>query len=108
MYVILSGSTKVYKTIDRKKIDLGVLYQDDFFGEMSLLLHLPRSATIEALEPTEVLVCDKDNFISLIREEPELTAQIITIMAKRLNDAHNVIIRLEGEKKSIKVMYGIE
>lgn len=108
MYIILSGKAKVYKTIDRKKTELGFLGQDDFFGEMSLFLHLPRSATVLAVEDTEILTFDKENFLEMIRMEPEIAEQIITTMAKRLHGAHNVIIQLEGEKKHLKVMYGIK
>jgi len=108
MHIILSGKAKVYKTIDRQKTKLGFLGPDDFFGEMTLFLHLPRSATVEAVEDTEILTFNKDSFLDMIRAEPEIADQIITTMAKRLHEAHNVIIELEGEKKSLKVMYGIK
>ncbi len=108
MYIILSGKARVYKTIDKKKTDLGILGPDDFFGEMSLFLHHPRSATVEAMENTEILTFNKDSFLEIVRGDPELAAQIITILINRLHDAHNIIVKLEGEKKSLKVMYGMK
>ncbi|MBN1898278.1 MAG: cyclic nucleotide-binding domain-containing protein [Spirochaetes bacterium] len=108
MYVIISGKARVFKTIDKKKFELSELGPDDFFGEMSLFLSLPRTATVQAMGPTEVLVCEKDEFISVVKADPELAQQIISTMAKRLHEAHNVIIRVEGEKKSLKIMHGIK
>jgi len=106
MYIIISGKAKVYKKIAGKNTALAVLGPDDFFGEMSLLLRLPRSATVKAATDTEILTCNKKDFLDMIRSEPEIAEQILTIMAKRLIEAHSVIIKLEGEKKSMQVMYG--
>ena len=106
MYVIMKGKAKVYKTIDKKKVSLGLLGPDDFIGEMSLFLPVRRTATVEALQDTEVITCDKSSFISMIREDPDIAVKIVTILTKRLVDAHHVIVRLEGEKKSLKPMYG--
>lgn len=108
IYVILSGKVKVFKTIDKEKIELAELGPDDFFGEMSLFLHIPRTATIEAMEDTKILICNKKHFTSMIKEDPELAMQILTTMAKRLHETHNVIVEIEGEKKSLKIMYGIK
>ena len=108
MYIILSGKARVYKTINRKPTELGFLGPDDFFGEMSLFLHHPRSATVEAMEKIEIMTFNRESFLDIVKSDPELAAQIITILVKRLHEAHNVIIRLEGEKKSLKVMYGMK
>ena len=108
MYIILSGKVKVYKRINKKRLNLATLGPDDFFGEMSLFLHSPRTATVEAVEKSEILTCDKKIFLDMVREEPELAAQILSTMAKRLQEAQNIIVRLEGEKTSLKVMHGIK
>ncbi|MBU1078765.1 MAG: cyclic nucleotide-binding domain-containing protein [Spirochaetes bacterium] len=107
IYVIVKGKVKVYKTIANERVELATLGQDDFFGEMSLFLNLPRTASIEAIEDTEIVISNLDEFTSIIREDPELATQIIKTMAKRLHEAHNVIVKQEGEKKSLKIMYGI-
>lgn len=108
IFVILKGKARVFKTIDRKKVELSILTQDDFFGEMSLFLQTPRTASVEAMEPTEVMFSNRKDFEAMVKEDPDIAVHILTTMAKRLTEAHNVIIQLEGEKKSLKVMYGIK
>ena len=60
IYFILSGSVKVFKTLEGEQVELGVLKIGSFFGEMSLFLGTERSATVQAAEDTVVEVGDKD------------------------------------------------
>ncbi|MBN1899222.1 MAG: cyclic nucleotide-binding domain-containing protein [Spirochaetes bacterium] len=106
MYVIISGKVKVFKTIDNKRIELAQMGPDDFFGEMSLFLQKPRSASIEAVTNCEILIHDQKSFVQVIQEDPDFALQVIKTMAGRLLDAHNVISKIEGEKKSLEIMYG--
>jgi len=104
IFFIISGRVRVYKLINNEKIDLAMLGPDDFFGEMSMFLQSKRSATIEALEDSEILVSNRAGFISAIRTNPNQAIRIISTMAKRLKDAHKVISRLEGERKSYEIL----
>jgi CRP-like cAMP-binding protein len=106
MYIINSGKVKAYKTINGTKIELGILAKNDFFGEMSLLLNKFRSATIEAMEDTEVSIIEPTNMLKEINENPEFALNMIKTMASRINGAHDIISRVEGEKTSLRIMYG--
>ncbi len=106
MYVIQSGKVKVYKTINSKKIELVNLKENDFFGEMCLLLGGPRTATVEALENTEVIVLNKENFIKKIQTDIKFADKILLTMARRVKGLHSIITNLEGEKKSLEIIYG--
>jgi CRP-like cAMP-binding protein len=55
MYVILSGSVRVHSKAGAQEVELAVLHTGDFFGELSLVDDGPRSATVDAIEQTEVL-----------------------------------------------------
>ena len=105
MYIILSGRVKVYITINSENIEVGDFKEDEFFGEMSLLLDEARSATVKAVEETEVLSVDKDGFLKKVQEEPEFAWNALKTMAKRLKHAHEVISQIEGEKKSLEIMH---
>jgi CRP-like cAMP-binding protein len=106
MYIILSGRVKVYISINNEKIEIGDFKEDEFFGEMSLLLDEPRSATVEAFDETEVMIVDKNGLIKKIKEDPEFAWTALQTMARRLKIAHSVISRVEGEKKSHEIMHG--
>jgi len=106
MYFIEKGKVKVFKTINSEKVELSILKENDFFGEMCLFLNSIRYASIIALENTKLIVLDKDALLNQIKEKPSFAYKIIRVMAKRLEAANGIITRLEGEKKSLKIMYG--
>ena len=108
MYIIKSGSVRVFKTINAEEIGLAVLKKNDFFGELCLLLGGVRSATVKTLEKTELLVIKKDSFIKSLQENPDFQDRFIKTLAKRLLEAHGVISNKEGEIKSLEIMYGVK
>jgi CRP/FNR family cyclic AMP-dependent transcriptional regulator len=67
-----------------KEVILGVLYPNDFFGEMALLDGLPRSATVTAMEESEVLVISRQDFLECIRKVPQVAAKMIVTLSLRL------------------------
>jgi small-conductance mechanosensitive channel len=79
-YIILSGSVKVFV----EKIDkyLTTLESGQFLGELSLMLGIPRTATVKALEDTLLFSIGKKNFQTLLQEHPELYEEIISELSK--------------------------
>ena len=66
-YIVYSGAVEVLK--ERPLGDherLAVKRSGEAFGEMSLLNDAPRSASVRALEPTELLVVSRDDFNALL------------------------------------------
>ncbi len=55
MYVILQGRVRVHSHAGTHEVPLAELHVGDFFGELSLVDDGPRSASVDAVEPTEVL-----------------------------------------------------
>ena len=105
MYVILSGKAQVYKMIDNTRIDLAYEEEGDFFGEISLLINCPRTASVVAVEDTEVLVLSKTSFIDKTVSDPRFALKMATTMANSLEEAHKVISRLEGARRSLELLY---
>ena len=56
----------------------------DFLGELALLFGAPRSATAIALEPTTVLVMDKNDFTALLKDKPAVESKVFAVVAERL------------------------
>ncbi|HUF13356.1 MAG TPA: cyclic nucleotide-binding domain-containing protein [Longimicrobiales bacterium] len=66
-YIVYSGAVEVLK--ERPLGDherLAVKRAGEAFGEMSLLNDAPRSASVRALEPSELLVISRDDFNALL------------------------------------------
>lgn len=72
MYLISCGGGKVVKQIEGQEVVLGELGEGEFFGEMSLLVSCPRSASVFAMGDTEVLRLNADDLFDLIRQYPRL------------------------------------
>jgi len=59
------------------------LSENDFFGEMSLLTGEPRSATVVAVEETEVLQIRKNALKPIFESNPELMKLVCEIVEER-------------------------
>lgn len=60
-----------------------------FFGEMSLLDHGPRSATVTAVTPMHLLVLDARSFLGLISEHPGVARKVMRALAERLRESES-------------------
>ena len=63
-FVLLSGLAGVSQT---KLGERRVLKAGEFFGEVALTMHVPRTATVTAMTPCVVAHCDEATFDELIR-----------------------------------------
>src|SRR5204862_6690032 len=63
-YVVLSGMLSVSQ---QSRGAQAVLRPGDYFGEVALAMHMPRTATVRALTPATVAGCDQATFDEFIR-----------------------------------------
>ena len=80
-FVIVEGSAEV--TRGRKK--LRTLSDGDFFGEISLITRMPRTATVTTLSPVRALVVTDRSFRSLLRDQPEIQRKVLEVLGQRLD-----------------------
>ena len=85
MYVLRDGRVKVTKASQdgREKI-IDFFEAGAFFGEMSLLDHAPRSATVRTLEPVTLLALSRRDFLRLLQGSPDLALSLIQELTRRL------------------------
>jgi len=82
MFFVLDGAV----AIEKGGQELARLGKGAFFGEMTFLLGLERSATAVALEPCRCVVVHGRNFEALLREYPVIVREMLEEMARRLRD----------------------
>lgn len=86
MYVIQEGRVEVLQERDGRDVQLAVLDEGDFFGEMSLFESEVRSATVRATGTVRVLTVDKKTFLRRINEDPSLAFRIVEKLSRRLRE----------------------
>jgi CRP-like cAMP-binding protein len=88
LFVIVSGKVKVSRTSgDGREVILSILSDSDFFGEMAILDGFTRSANIIAIEKSEVFIIQRNQFLDLIKEHPEISVALLQELTKRLRSA---------------------
>jgi F420-non-reducing hydrogenase small subunit len=86
MYILLSGSVEIGSGAGPNKYVLLRLGPGDFFGESEVITGLPRTGSATALERTEVMRIDRDEFTERIRERPELALFVLKALSLRLQN----------------------
>ncbi|HEV8545126.1 MAG TPA: Crp/Fnr family transcriptional regulator [Candidatus Limnocylindrales bacterium] len=83
LFIVASGSVKVVLPSDEgaEPAIVAILGAGEFFGELAILDGAPHSATIVAVEPTEILVLHRDAFLGLIDTQPELRRALLASLA---------------------------
>ena len=85
MFLIDYGMVGVYSDYNGPtQVELTKLYEGEFFGEMSLLAGEKRSATVVALDNTEVEEITKDDFVEFATDNPMMLDLILSHAAQRL------------------------
>ncbi|HYA88371.1 MAG TPA: cyclic nucleotide-binding domain-containing protein, partial [Nitrospirota bacterium] len=73
VYIIASGTVKVHTVAPSgERVDLAVLYPNEFFGEMSFLTGKSRTATVETAEEAVILEVTEDQLRDLINRRPRV------------------------------------
>lgn len=94
-YIILEGSVEIFvEKIDKFLTNLGV---GTFFGELSLLLGIPRTATVRTREDTVLFVLDREGLQKLLRNYKDLAEQIAQAL-------HEHKAELESRKELLQKM----
>lgn len=87
LYLIASGRVKVHQaTSSGDEVILDVKGPGDFFGEMSLLDGLPRSADVSTLQATELLLLEGEALRQTIEEQPAVAWTLLRILSQRVRD----------------------
>ncbi len=92
LYIILSGRVKVLiPDAEGHEVILTVMGAQEFVGEMGLLDGLPSSATVETLEPCDMLRLPRGAFVSSVESNGAVAMQLLRNLVKRLRDADRKI-----------------
>ena len=85
VYLIVSGSVEIYKSVGEQRQLLNTIGSGEIFGEMGLVSSEPRFATVIAAEDSRlIMVHDKAFHQSLVNEKMPIIKPLIKQLVERL------------------------
>lgn len=87
MYVLVRGTAKVLVG----KVEVDRLQPGAIVGEMALIDHEPRSATVIATSDCEFACVDDKRFRFLVSETPGFALEVMRTLAHRLRDTDHLL-----------------
>jgi glucose-6-phosphate 1-dehydrogenase len=88
MYFVCRGQVEVFSADGKSIATLG---EGEYFGEMSLLTSVPRTANIKAASPCNLFVLEKHEFERVVRDHPNFAATLREQVKKRYNLADGAL-----------------
>ena len=97
LFLILRGRVSVVKDMGSPSpMNLAEIGPDEWFGEMALFDREPRSASVVALEDTELLELGRFEFEEIMREFPRIAIHACQVFTRRLRELQEM---LRGHKE---------
>lgn len=85
VYVVASGRLKVTATSSEgNEVVLNLLDAGEVVGELPLLVGGERTATVSALEATELVVLERRDFLRFLREHPDAAVALLAVLGERV------------------------
>lgn len=97
MYVILKGKVKIHE----KEHVFGELTTKDCFGEYALIDNKERSASVTAIEETQVLEIPRDHFLHLMANDTGFNQGVLAVLIKRHRELDSIQERLAVSKEEL-------
>lgn len=88
MYFIISGEVKIH---DKEQL-LAILGKGEFFGEMSILDHEPRSMSVTTQQPTVTGSISRKELFEIINHFPGMTVELVGFLSRRLRRLNKFMV----------------
>lgn len=91
-YIICTGGARVYRITEQgEDVNIAVIGSGDVVGEMALLDNAPRSANVETLQNTQLLMLTQESFSKILKEHPEVAFSLLSTLSKRVRETNQHI-----------------
>lgn len=85
LYGLMQGRLRVSgEGMDGTEVVFGFLEPGEVFGEVALLGASPRSATVEAVKPGELLCLHRNDFLPFLDRHPAVAVNLAGVLGERL------------------------
>jgi len=108
VYFVLKGEVKVTNyALSGQEVWHTTISKGHFFGEMAAISGDERSANITAVTETRVAILSKDDFLRVLREDPDVSIWVMRELVTRLKDttlrAYNHVSKTVSERIHIEL-----
>ena len=100
-YFIESGSVEVSILRDGEPFVIAELGVGEIFGEMSMIDDAPRSATVTAMEDTEVIEIQRSHFIQPLKSSDSMMDLLLRVVLARFRDAQHQLSGIKVKSEEI-------
>jgi len=85
LYGVVTGRVRISaSSADGKELFLNIMEPGDTFGEIALLDGRPRTAGASTMAASELIMIPRDQFMGLLRREPELITHVLELLCQRV------------------------
>jgi CRP-like cAMP-binding protein len=98
MYIIQSGTVELFKEIAGETRVLATLDKGDFFGEMSVLEELPRTASARAKTDVEVVKINGAMFDTMLKSNTEIAVRMMRKLSRRVGEVTSMLEEALGRR----------
>ena len=92
-YLIQSGKVEVYSDTGGARVSLGVLEPGEIFGEMALFNGDRRTASVEALEPCNLIKITQQSLEDKLKHSDPTIRAIVCMAFRRLSGGNRLIAK---------------
>ena len=107
LIVLVDGTVDVFRADEQGgEVEIASISEPgSIFGEMSMLLDLPHTASVRAASPTRAFVVD--NAEAFLRARPEIALPVAKLLARRLQAATTYLVNLKQQFQGFENHFGM-
>lgn len=91
LFVVLDGRLEITTRVGTDDLQVGGVGPGEIVGEMALLEHGPRTATVRAVETARTLFIAREEFIGFIETNPRIALELVQTLARRLRSTQAML-----------------
>ncbi|MBI3915298.1 MAG: cyclic nucleotide-binding domain-containing protein [Chloroflexi bacterium] len=95
LYVILDGDVEILKQSGGQNVSIAVRRAGEVLGELSLLAQTPRTASVRALVPSQILKISAQSFKHLLACSPSAPLAMMHTIMERLRNTESMLHQSE-------------
>jgi CRP/FNR family cyclic AMP-dependent transcriptional regulator len=105
MFIVQEGIVEVSIPGEQGKPDIrvSVFHEGNFFGELSLIDGLPRTATAMAMEDCRLLEMNRPDFLRFLAGRPFVAVSMLSEVGKRLRNTNELITNLVARNVNVEM-----